>query len=379
VPDSVYESLQVPSLENVKMKQIKQFHTYDNGEIQFEPIKTHFKNLDSVKHLQLQVDHLEGTNFVQATLLIDTVQLDPSLKVYLELFTSLLFESPIRNSEVDLTHGQVVYELNKDLLEFGSPLGINGSQFEPGIFSEYFTVFIKVPIRDYELGIKWIKWVLFNTVFDNKQILIAVSNLLKEIKKRKQQPSDLIHSVLNDIYFKEEANMCKNNFLKQEAFLQDIQDTLTRLDDNTTINKLNELRNSILIDKKLRFYMCADIDKLSKLFPQKLDSIWLEHFPANYLFNEKELFTSNKEFCVQPAWKLKKITNENLQNTCSLFTPSSKRDFLINLGTSESAYLSIRASLDIDSYYHPNYASLLVLIEYFCQVEVNKFIIFLFL
>ena len=118
--------------------------------------------------------------------------------------------------------------------------------------------------------------------------------------------------------------------------------------------------------------MCADIDKLSKLFPQKLDTIWVEHFPTGYLFNKKELFTSNQVFFLQQPWKLKKITNENSQNDSSLFTPLSKRDYLINLGTSESAYLSIRASLDIDSYYHPNYAALLVLIEYFSQVEVRK-------
>ena len=186
------------------MKQIKQFYSYhDSSDVQFEPINNHFNTFNKLKHLQLQVDHLDGTNFVQANLLIDTVDLDPGLKIYLELFTSLLFESPIFNAGLNLTHEQVVRELNKDLLEFGSSLGINGSQFEPGIFSEYFSIFTKLPIQDYELGIKWIKMVLFHSVFENKQILIAVANLLKEIKKRKQQPSDLIHSISTDIYFKD--------------------------------------------------------------------------------------------------------------------------------------------------------------------------------
>ncbi len=201
----MYESLQVPSLDNINMKQIQQFYTYSSDHVnaQSEPIKNHFDTFNKLKHLQLQVDHLDGTNFVQVTLLIDTIELDSGLKVYLELLTSLLFESPICYSDFNLTHEQVVRELNKDLLEFGSSLGINGSQFEPGIFSEYFTIFTKFPIQDYELGIKWIKMVLFHSVFENKQILISVANLLKEIKKRKQQPSDLIHSISTDIYFKE--------------------------------------------------------------------------------------------------------------------------------------------------------------------------------
>ena len=62
MPDEVYESLQVPSLDNIKMRNIQQFHTYDsNDEIQFEPINIHFNNFNKLKHLQLQVDHL-GTN-----------------------------------------------------------------------------------------------------------------------------------------------------------------------------------------------------------------------------------------------------------------------------------------------------------------------------
>ena len=146
MPDSVYKSLVVPSLANVELKKIKQFYSYDEsiGSNEFEPVKSEFKNFETLKHLQMQVDHLEGTNFVQVTLLIDTNQLSKEYKIYLELFTNLLFESPIANKEINLTHEEVVYELNRDLLEFGSSLGINGSQLDPGIYSEYFTIFTKV-------------------------------------------------------------------------------------------------------------------------------------------------------------------------------------------------------------------------------------------
>lgn len=46
-----------------------------------------------------------------------------------------------------------------------------------------------------------------------------------------------------------------------------------------------------------------------------------------------------------------------------------KKDYIINLGTSDSAYLRLVSSVDINSYKHTRYASLLVLIEYFCQTE----------
>ena len=73
---------------------------------------------------------------------------------------------------------------------------------EPGIYAEYLTVFAKVQMEDYELAVKWMKNVVFGSVFDLKQVNVAVSNLLKEISKRKTQPCDIIHSLSNDINFK---------------------------------------------------------------------------------------------------------------------------------------------------------------------------------
>jgi hypothetical protein len=76
--------------------------------------------------------------------IIDTTKLTSELRPYLQLFTNLLFELPVRNHVINLTHEQVVYELNKDLLEFDASIGINGSEFEPGIFPKYVSVFTKV-------------------------------------------------------------------------------------------------------------------------------------------------------------------------------------------------------------------------------------------
>jgi hypothetical protein len=42
---------------------------------------------------------------------------------------------------------------------------------------------------------------VFDTVFDAQQIRIVTANLLKNIKKRKLQPADLIVSLATDLYF----------------------------------------------------------------------------------------------------------------------------------------------------------------------------------
>jgi len=80
------------------------------------------------------------------------------------------------------------------------------------------------------------------------------------------------------------------------------------------------------------------------------------------------LFTTNEPFKVEQPWKLKK-NSEPVSSDLSVFSPMPKRDYVFNLGSSESSYLRIASSLDINSYHHPNYAALLVLLEYFCQTE----------
>ena len=64
IPDSVYDSLKVPSLDNFKTRNIKQFYSYKSNS-DFRPIRNGFSDFEKLRHLEMQVDHLEGTNFVQ--------------------------------------------------------------------------------------------------------------------------------------------------------------------------------------------------------------------------------------------------------------------------------------------------------------------------
>ena len=62
MPDEVYEKLVVPSLDNLKLREIKQYNCY--CEDHKEEIKS-LIDFNSLDHLQLQVDDLKNTSFVQ--------------------------------------------------------------------------------------------------------------------------------------------------------------------------------------------------------------------------------------------------------------------------------------------------------------------------
>jgi hypothetical protein len=66
----MYDNLKVPSLEKLKFKNLTQYFSYNDDQLGkgFEPIEKGFNNFADLKYLQMQVDHLEGTNFVQVNL-----------------------------------------------------------------------------------------------------------------------------------------------------------------------------------------------------------------------------------------------------------------------------------------------------------------------
>ena len=154
---------------------------------------------------------------------------------------------------------------------------------------------------------------------------------------------------------------------------------------------LNELRNCLLNDKQIRFHLVTDLNKLNEYMSKKgnrmkLDTIWVEHFPSTLKHNDKLVCVENKPFSVPLTWNFQKQPNKNHKkihqrrtspvnspfgelDTTKIFSPTPNQDFLINLGATESSYVRLLASTDIDSYSHPNYAGVLVLIEYFTQAE----------
>ena len=186
--------------------------------------------------------------------------------------------------------------------------------------------------------------------------------------------------------------MCLNSFLKQEKHLNEIMSELEQESAAPRlVNKLSQLRTELLKDKHIRFYMCADLERLRQSQQRPMDAVWLEQFPRTLALNGSPLFVSNRPFEVDFTWKMKKASGASVNtassqspssptsspsssasaNSVRLHTPASKRDFVINLGSTESSFLRIVASTDIDSYKHPNYPALLVLIEYFTQTEVS--------
>ena len=119
------------------------------------------------------------------------------------------------------------------------------------------------------------------------------------------------------------------------------------------------MKKELLKDDKLRIYICSDLEKLNESFcgNYTFDGIISKYFP-------KSSFNSSKPFKVKQTWDFKKDEhiNESLKST--------KNDYIIGLGSTESSFVRLTSSVSINSYKHADYPGMLVLNEYFCQTEV---------
>ena len=244
----------------------------------------------------------------------------------------------------ELAHEQVVLELNKHLLEYESSLGLGGAEFDHGTFARFLFVFVKSTARDYELAVKWLKLAVFDCVFERSRVRVALLNMLKEIRSRRLQPADLQRSALNHLYFAADSNLCANDLLKQEAFLNGLLAELDSDSDRLVQQRLRKLQNQLLADSNTRFHLCADLNKLSTCSSsstRSLDEVWLEHFPASLTLDGRLAFVSPRPFDVQPTWTLKKQRSISIGAAPLVHSPAPGTDLLIKLGSTESAYLKL--------------------------------------
>ena len=89
--------------------------------------------------------------------MIDTSKIDQDLRMYLQLYMKLIFELPIHNNDVTYSHDEVVRELNKNLLEFDASIGIDGGEFDFGVYPQYAWIWMKVCHAQCKIKIKLFK------------------------------------------------------------------------------------------------------------------------------------------------------------------------------------------------------------------------------
>lgn len=334
-PISMLNSVKVPSIEKIH------FHTIDK----------HIDNEGKIGFMFLH-DSIK-TNFIYIRVLMNSsISLTKKERLYLPILSELLLESPIMREGKLIPYEQIVSELYSDTILNRVGLGIGGSLDGLGALGMLFGVVMGVEIAKYNKAVQWYKELLFDTVFNPERVKTIANRMVSDIQQSKRKGGKVASCALTAMIYQSDSNQWAINFARQQKFLKQLVNNLSKNGDGDVINELSAVRNKLVRPENLIVHLSLNKDKIR----DKIDDIYR---PWNELF-----------MCNFPDAKANSkidLTKIKMANELVQFIPEPNAAIL-GVGSVESNYLQ-QVVKSIDSPEHPDLAAMYVLLKYLTQLE----------
>ncbi|OWB74270.1 catalytic activity protein [[Candida] boidinii] len=312
--------------KDIKNDENDEIYKYISKDIPSDfPIYLHFENIDS--------------QFVTLHILLSTLNMDPNLFKYIDIFVDL-FSMPIKLEDgTELTFEEVVTELKRDTIT------TKASTSFASHFDEMVDFKIVVKREDYSKCIEWFYRLFFLTVFDEQRVKILVEKLVKELPDSKRSGSTMLSSVVC-INTLEDNSLCKAvDCLTTEPQWKEALENLKNGDFTKIREELELARSQLFKINNMRIFVIGDISKIENPV-----SAWTRFLDQKQDSNELTPISYSKDV-LSDAGK-----------------SQSKSAFLITAPGSQSTYLKAITKIPFD-YSHEDNAKIFLACEYLQCVE----------
>lgn len=300
------------------------------------PLFLHFEHYPS-QFIELHV--LINSGFIK----------DASLLPYYHVLSEL-FSMPMNNESGEIvSFEEVVEQLKSETVDTSIQLGLKGN------FPDLIDFKIQCKSNNYENAVKWIKNVLFQSIFDESRVSILLEKFYNSIVETKREGDQMMNSLM-DRQLYSDSSMKKST---DELFVEDIvAEILSDIEDgkyeSKILPKLESLRTQLVSHlNKSHFLILGDAEKLDNAYEP-----WSKYIVTN-LANS---VTSSK--VTIPS------TPRLLDNLSEFGKNPKQRAYIITTPASESTYLTALANIPIDlDYSHPDFPAIALAAEYLQCVE----------
>lgn len=137
---------------------------------------------------------------------MDTSQLSAEQKLYLPLLLESLFELPIKKGDVVISYEDVVTQLNNDTVSSSQSIGLStGSscRFKCGSYSYIANVMLQVELSKYEDGVRWLKNLLYNSLFTVERLKIIAQKIINDVVQAKRSGRDVVSYIMKGLCYVE--------------------------------------------------------------------------------------------------------------------------------------------------------------------------------
>lgn len=289
----------------------------------------------------MDFEHIPS-NFARVSLMLSTDSVPLELRPMLALYMESFFALPIQRGEKVIDFEQVVVELERETVGYsiGTASGLGNS--------ECLRIDFQVEIEKYDVAIRWMKELMWNSIFDEERIKAINTRLLADIPDSKRSGDSMLSACHLMVHLAPESIVRARSTLTRAVYLKRIR-TLLKTDPTKVIEQLETFRQSLCQFPNFRILVITDLEKLKNPV-----SAW------KALLTDLNIDPSNPPRLNPLSKRLDRLSEAGLH-------PGSST-YIIPLATIDSSYSSARAR-GPTSYKEPSLPALMVAMAYLNAVE----------
>jgi len=280
------------------------------------------------------------SNFVHITVHIGTADAPVELKPLLALFSDNFFNSPVQRDGQRVGFEDVVKELERDTISYRLESGYKIGDQESIVLQ-----FVVEPEK-YAAIIRWIRTMMFDSIFDPLRLRAGIAKALADIPEAKRDGRIMAQEVEMAIHnLRQSLPVCKRTLVKA-VYLRRLKKLLAS-DPDAVVARFEALRRALFTFQNTRVLVAANLARL----PDAV-AVW-DTLAAAFDTSAPDMTP-----IVKPASML---SDEGR-------SPGAVGAILIPLTTLDSSY-SVSTAAGLASYADPRMAAFLVAVGYLEAVE----------
>ena len=204
--------------------------------------------------LFIHFEHVKS-NFALLSIVLGTedvpIQLRPLFVIYMENF----FAAPMMRDGKKIKFEDIIMEIERDTVGYGLEGGrVIGN-------SETIYLALQVEVEHYQKAIRWIKELMFQTIFDIERLEATLARLLAEIPDEKRSGSDMVKAVAEMIDTSPASITHAGSTLVRAVYFKYVK-KLLQTEPETVVSQLEEINAILCQPSNFRVLVTANVEKL---------------------------------------------------------------------------------------------------------------------
>lgn len=214
--------------------------------------------IDKDKDLPLFVhfEHVQS-NFVQIIMVLGTEVIPIPLRPLLAIYMDNFFNTPMLRDGKKIDFEQMIMELERDTVDYGMDSGqLIGNP-------ETITIKLQVEVEKYQTAIKWLRDLIFSSIFDIKRIKSITTRMLAEVPDEKRGGEDMSFAAELMIGTAPASITRACSTLVGAVYLKRVRLLLKRNPD-IILNELGDIRTALFQPSNWRVLVVANVERLEQ-------------------------------------------------------------------------------------------------------------------